>query len=71
MNSLVDFRNSKNLTQRQMSQKIGVTLSYYSKIELSLRNPSYDFIKKFKTAFKSADIERIFFSSQLHETCLK
>ena len=47
-NNLVDFRNSKKLTQKEMAEKVGTTLSYYSKIELGLRNPSYNFMEKFK-----------------------
>ena len=47
MNSLVDFRNLKNLSQKDMAALIGVTLSLYSKIELGLRNPSYNFLTKF------------------------
>ena len=35
-NNLVDFRNSKKLTQKEMAEKAGTTLSYYSKIELGL-----------------------------------
>ncbi|WP_250673514.1 helix-turn-helix transcriptional regulator [Paraclostridium ghonii] len=62
MNTLVDFRNLNNLTQKQMADKIGVTLSMYSKVELGLRNPSYDFLVKFKKVFKDINIDSIFFT---------
>lgn len=65
MNSLVDFRNLKNLSQKDMAALIGVTLSLYSKIELGLRNPSYNFLTKFKTAFPDSDINKIFFSDSI------
>lgn len=60
--NLVDFRNSKKLTQKEMAEKVGTTLSYYSKIELGLRNPSYNFMEKFKTKFVDACVDEIFFS---------
>ncbi|CEN80968.1 DNA-binding protein [[Clostridium] sordellii] len=62
MNSLVDFRNINNLTQKEMATKLGVTPSMYSKVELGLRNPSYNFLVKFKQTFKDVDIDSIFFT---------
>ena len=59
-NNLVDFRNSKKLTQKEMAEKVGTTLSYYSKIELGLRNPSYNFMEKFKANFGDACVDEIF-----------
>lgn len=61
--SLVDFRNIKKLKQKEMADKIGISLSFYSKVELGEKNPSYNFISKFKTAFPDANIDRIFFAS--------
>lgn len=60
-NSLVDFRNSLGLTQQEMAKYIGTTLSHYSKIELGLRNPSYNFLVKFKEKFCDSNIDEIFF----------
>lgn len=67
--NLVEFRVKNNLTQREISQIIGTTLTYYSKIELGLREPSYNFIKKFKIAFNNAKVDEIFFNKQLHKVC--
>lgn len=58
--SLTDYRNGKNLTQLEMARKIGCSLSYYSKVELEMALPSYNFISKFKDAFPDFDID-IFF----------
>ena len=58
---LVNFRNNNKLTQKQMAEKLGTTLSYYSKIELGLRNPSYNFLEKFKTCFREVILDEIFF----------
>lgn len=63
MNTLVNFRNLKDLTQKEMATKLGVTLSMYSKIELGLRNPSYNFLVKFKQVFKEVNVDSIFFNN--------
>ncbi|KOM89546.1 helix-turn-helix transcriptional regulator [Clostridium botulinum] len=69
MIQLVNFRVKYGLTQQEMSKKIGTTLTFYSKVELGLRNPSYNFIVKFKKAFPKVDVDNIFFKIQLHEKC--
>lgn len=69
MNSLVNFRVLNNLTQKEMADKIGITLTSYSKIELGLRNPSYNFLVKFKKRFGNADIDQIFFNKLQHDMC--
>lgn len=60
--NLVNFRNEKMLTQKEMANLLGTTLSYYSKIELGLRNPSYNFLDKFKTQFNDSCVDEIFFN---------
>ena len=65
-NNLVDFRNSKKLTQKEMAEKAGTTLSYYSKIELGLRNPRYNFMEKFKANFGHECIYEIFLEEITH-----
>lgn len=60
-NSLVNFRNNIGLTQKEMAMKLETTLSYYSKIELGIRNPSYNFLVKFKKKFRTTKIDEIFF----------
>ena len=47
-----------------MAEKAGTTLSYYSKIELGLRNPSYNFMEKFKANFGDACVDEIFFKKK-------
>lgn len=58
--SLVNFRNSSKLTQKEMAQKLGVTLSFYSKVELGIRNPSFNFLVKFKSIFPDSCVDDIF-----------
>ena len=61
MNRLQNFRNGKRLSRNQISNMLEVSESYYTKIELGLRNPSYNFILKFKTKF-NCSVDNIFFS---------
>lgn len=69
MNSLVDFRVKNKLTQKQMSEKLKVSLTFYSKIETGIRNPSFNFIKKFKETFPNSDVDEIFFKNNIHFKC--
>lgn len=68
-NSLFNIRKKEGLTQEEFANKLGVTLSHYSKIEVSSRNPSYNFLKKFKKAFPNESIDDIFFESHIHKVC--
>lgn len=71
MKTLIEFRKESALTSTQMSEILGVTLSYYCKIEKGTRNPSYNFLKKFKKAFPNVDIDKIFFGNNLDKTSKK
>lgn len=67
--NLVGFREITKKTKHDMSKILGVSASFYEKIEKGERNPSYNFIKKFKSKFPDADIDNIFFDSKPHEKC--
>ena len=60
MDSLKQLRSDLNLSQEKMAQKIGVTLSYYQKIEQGNVMAAAGFIRKFKKAFPHVSTE-IFF----------
>lgn len=66
---LINFRESNKLTQQQMANKIGVSLSLYQKVEKGERNSSFNFIRRFKHVYPNADIEGIFFSQKPHDAC--
>ncbi|QEK11654.1 helix-turn-helix transcriptional regulator [Crassaminicella thermophila] len=66
---LKKFRENKNLNKEQMASLLDISTSFYEKIEKGERNPSYNFIKKFKRKFPEADINYIFFNILLHEKC--
>lgn len=48
--NLKQIRNTKGLLQRDISDKYGISQSYYSQIENGYRNPSLDFAKKIALA---------------------
>lgn len=63
---LIKFRENLNISKESMAAKLGVSESFYSKIEAGARNPSYNFLKKFKMEFPNVRIEEIFFIKQSH-----
>ena len=58
--NLKDFRISINKSQNEMATLLNISLSFYVKIELGLKNPSLKTIMKFKEAFPSANVDKIF-----------
>jgi DNA-binding XRE family transcriptional regulator len=69
MNHLVAFRNSIKKSSFEMARILGVSKSYYEKIEYEDRNPSFNFITKFKKAFPDANVDNIFFNYESHVEC--
>lgn len=64
--NLITFREHKRKSIVEFAKKIGVSHSLYYKIETGERNPSYNFLLKFKSSFPDANIDEIFFKKQLH-----
>lgn len=62
--TLVNFRNTKNMSQLQFARHIGVSASFLSKVELGTRQPSFTFMKKLKFAFNDANIDELFFKNK-------
>jgi len=63
MNQLANFRKSLSLSQKEMANKIGVSISSYTKIESDHRSPSFNFIKKIKLNFPEFNTN-IFFENK-------
>lgn len=59
--SLKEFRDNLGLTQNQMADEIGVSKSYYSKVESGFQKPSFGFLRKLKSRFSDVDIDEMFF----------
>jgi len=60
---LAEFRKLMNFSQEKMASKIGVSYSYYVKVENNKADASKNFMIKFKTAFPNENIDNIFFSN--------
>lgn len=50
------------MSQKNMAKRIGVSPSYYYKVESGYQNPSYEFLAKFKRSFPNASVDQTFFS---------
>ena len=48
--NLKQIRNTRGILQREITDKYGISQSYYSLIENGYRNPSLDFAKKIASA---------------------
>lgn len=67
---LIAFRKDKQLSVSAMADAVGISSSYYEKIEYGDRNPSYRFLAKFKQAFPESDTDYIFLSNN-HTLCVE
>lgn len=63
MEKLIKFRKKKNLSVKEIHNQIGVSRSYYEKIEYGQRKAGNGFISKMLKAFPEdrAKILKIFF----------
>lgn len=68
--NLILFRKEKELSIYDMAKKIGISESYYEKIEYGNRSPSFNFLIKFRKAFPESNIDDIFLS-QNHTICVE
>ena len=58
--TLKEFRKKKALP-KQMACEIGVSASYYCKVEGGFQNPSYEFMVKLKERFPDVIIDEVIF----------
>lgn len=70
MKFLKEFRLSLGMTLQEFASNIGVSKSYYEKIESGQRKPSREFMMKLKNKFPQFDVN-IFFTDLKHEMCRK
>lgn len=68
MNCLEQLRCNEELTMEGMANRLGVSLSFYEKIENGARKPSREFLTKVKGEFPLCDMN-IFFTELLHSKC--
>lgn len=60
MNGLKTFRLMLKFTSKKMADEIGISKSFYEKIETGVREPSSNFIKKLKKRFPQFDTNNFF-----------
>lgn len=58
--NLQKFRTDNKLTQERMAGELNVTVSHYKAIEYGIRNPSFEFLERFKIKFPKASVDKIF-----------
>ena len=51
MESLKKFRENLGKTQEKMAKDLGISKSFYEKIEIGAKKPGWDLIKKFKIIY--------------------
>lgn len=66
---LIKFRKEQGLIQDEIALLLEVSTSFYQKIENGERNPSFNFITKFKKLFPETNTDYIFFNQKNHEAC--
>ena len=62
MDKLRNFRKEQGLSQKDMAEKIGITLSMYEKVDGGRTGASAAFMHRVKSAFPNVVIDDIFFS---------
>ena len=58
--NLQKFRTDNKLTQERMAGELNVTVSHHKAIEYGIRNPSFEFLERFKIKFPKASVDKIF-----------
>lgn len=67
LTTLKFFRRKRDLTQVQMADRLGVSLSLYEKVEGGRIRISKKFVRKFKETFPYIDAERVLFPENLRK----
>lgn len=60
MNSFRQVRKSQSLTQKEMADKLKVSLSHYTKLEGDFVKPSFGVLKRLKDEFEDTDMNMFF-----------
>ena len=62
MKNVKQFRLAKGLSMDNIARAIGVSLSFYEKVERGHAQPSRAFMQKIKKAYPEINIDEMFFS---------
>lgn len=69
MKTLKEFREAIGKTQVEMAQELGISKSFYEKIENGTRKPSREIIEKIKTIYPLIDVN--IFLNFNHTKCVQ
>lgn len=69
MNTLKEFREAIRKTQEEMAKELGISKSFYEKIESGERRPGRELIEKIKSAYPLIDVN--IFLDINHTKCVK
>jgi DNA-binding XRE family transcriptional regulator len=64
LKNLQNLRNEVGYSQEGMAKHLGVSLSFYEKVECGRMKASRAFMEKVKGKFPTASIDQIFFDTQ-------
>ena len=64
--TLIELRNKKNLSVKEIAQIFDISESFYYKIEAGTRNPNFELTKKIADFFEK-DIDKIFFNQNMDD----
>ena len=70
MSKLKEFRKDRGMTQENMAQTLGITLSMYEKVEGGRAGASAAFMRRLKAAFPDASIDAIFFDCNSNDVAV-
>lgn len=70
MKCLEGFRKENGYSKHDMAQLLDISLSLYEKVEYSDRQPSRNFMSRFKEKFPNFDMN-LFFNEMIHDSCIK
>ena len=62
MEALKEFRLEKTLSKDRMARKIGVSTSFFEKVENGHAKPSRGFMEKLKSVYPEVNLDKMFFS---------
>ncbi|MDG4966111.1 helix-turn-helix domain-containing protein [Lactococcus lactis] len=57
---LKSLRNKNKMTQKDMSKKLEVSISHYTKLENGFVNPSFKLLGRIKEEFNEVDMNNFF-----------
>ena len=57
---LIFWRIEHRLRQKEVCEKLGITVSHYSNLERGISDPSYELLAKFREVFGVIDVLDLF-----------